>query len=116
MSQKYTLRAKCPFCPNHNIPINWKHADCGGTLWIDEEGYVECGECGEGCYLDHMVFKCMKGTCIFNRHRSMPIYIGPSCPNNFAILKAIVEELNDQKFITNLIDNMDRRLNRYFFE
>ena len=42
MSQKYTLRAKCPFCPNHNIPINWKHADCGGTLWIDEEGNVEC--------------------------------------------------------------------------
>ena len=116
MSQKYTLRAKCPFCPNHNIPINWKHADCGGTLWIDEEGYVECRECREGCYLDHMVFKCMEGTCNFNRHRSMPIFIGPSCPNNFKILKAIVEELNDQKFITNLIDNMDRRLYRYNFE
>ena len=116
MSQKYTLRAKCPFCPNHNIPINWKHADCGGTLWIDEEGNVECRECRKECYLDHMVFKCMEGTCIFNRHRRMPIIITDSVPNSFPILKAIVEELNDQKFITNLIDNMKRRLNRYFIE
>ena len=60
-----------------------------------------------------MVFKCMEGTCIFNRHRRMPIFICDSVPNSFPILKAIVEELNDQKFITNLIDNMKRRLNRY---
>ena len=113
MSLKYALRAKCPFCPNHNIPINWKHADCGGTLWIDEEGNVECRECRKECYLDHMDFKCMEGTCIFNPDRRMPIIICDSFLNSFPILKAIVEELNDQKFITNFLDNMKRRLNRY---
>lgn len=60
MSRRVRFCAGCPVqgCKNSNNPINWAHAKDSGRMYIHDDGYLECDDCGtRGLIIDWM-FDC----------------------------------------------------------
>ena len=60
MSEKIDFISGCPVegCVNRKKLIRWKHNGCGGEMWIDEYGYIECKKCSKKFKLTEMEFRC----------------------------------------------------------
>ena len=52
----------CPKCAHENINLlsqSWTHGgNCGGDLYIDENAYVHCLECGKSAHVSRMTITC----------------------------------------------------------
>lgn len=51
----YQLYIKCPICNQEGRPVApdfWVHADCGGDIYIGENAYYRCKDCG---HTDHLM-------------------------------------------------------------
>lgn len=51
----YQLYIKCPICNQEGRPVApdfWVHADCGGDIYIGENAYYRCNDCG---HTDHLM-------------------------------------------------------------
>lgn len=60
MSKCVRFCAGCPIkgCKNSNNQINWAHATDNGSMYIYDDGYLECAHCGtRGLIIDWM-FDC----------------------------------------------------------
>ena len=60
MSEKVDFISGCPGfgCDNSKKAYTWKHKNCGGTEWLDENGYLECKVCHLRDILISWKFKC----------------------------------------------------------
>ena len=60
MPKKVRFSASCPIqnCKNANTPINWIHTPDSGDMYIFDNGYLQCDDCGtKGLIIDWM-FDC----------------------------------------------------------
>ena len=105
MSLKYNFRCRCP-CLYDNSLINWTHPDCGRYAYIDEKGYVECENCKKIFGLEHVQFNC--GSYEFS-FRSYPL----KKTDILIILISMAEEINDEKFISQIMSSVFKRIECY---
>ena len=99
MPKSYTLRFRCP-CKDSNVAIAWEHKACGGTEEIYEDGFVRCRGCGKIFRLEELRFSCLN--CPYNDFRRSSYVL--------LILAMLLEEINGQKFMSNLMINISKRL------
>ena len=56
---KFLFRSYCPICFEDDI-IQWKHINCGGRIFIDENLDLICEKCGYRTFILNSPFVCNK--------------------------------------------------------
>jgi hypothetical protein len=59
----FTLHIACPVCREKGITTpqtNWIHAynNCGGLIYVGENAYYYCDDCGHTEFVQHWKYKC----------------------------------------------------------
>ena len=105
---RYSLRFRCPFCPNSTEVNDWKHAQYGESQEIDEDGNVWWTKGYKVGSLADLIFKCRHCPNDYSYNR-FALYGPERTYEIFKILCLINEEIGDKKFIGNLIHNVFKR-------
>jgi hypothetical protein len=54
----YRVKVCCPGTTCPKIPLYWSHVACGGDTYMNIEGDMRCGRCGEEHFIQYWCFKC----------------------------------------------------------
>jgi len=57
---KFLFRSICPICREYDDVIQWKHTNCGGRRFIDENLDLICEKCGDRTFILNSPFSCNK--------------------------------------------------------
>eukprot|EP00299_Pterocystis_sp_00344_P015910 c7962_g1_i2.p1 GENE.c7962_g1_i2~~c7962_g1_i2.p1 ORF type:complete len:108 (-),score=19.29 c7962_g1_i2:130-453(-) len=59
MKVKLDIPCPNPTCTDRTSKT-WHHASCGGAIWMDDEGFLECEKKDARYFIKHWSFACSK--------------------------------------------------------